>query len=178
MADAKYQATDLYHQTKRELSDQADTQQQRIATGLRGMGDDLLSMARNSTQQGMASDLVREVSHRVSRAGSWLGSRDFNGVMTEVKGYARRSPGTFILAAAVTGVVVGRLTRALASNASDQHDAAQLRSRANGSPRSLSATDPTGRIDEVGDTPIYAQTSPAWHDETSTEYGDGRSDTI
>ncbi|WP_460773213.1 hypothetical protein [Microbacterium sp. GXF7504] len=113
------QVKDLYHQTTRELNEQAGTQQKRLAEGLRSVGDDLGSMAARSEQPGIASDLVRQVSQRVGSAASWLSDRDPGAVIDEVKRFARRKPGTFIAAAAVAGVVVGRLTRALASAASD-----------------------------------------------------------
>ncbi|WP_313355819.1 hypothetical protein [Microbacterium sp.] len=126
VGEAKMQAKDLYAQTQRELRDQASTQQQRLATGLRSVGDELGSMASNSDGSGIAADLVQQASGRVSAAANWLGDRDPGAVLTEVKRYARRKPGTFILAAAVGGVIIGRLTRALASDAADQkHAAAQ-----------------------------------------------------
>lgn len=126
IGEAKMQAKDLYAQTQRELRDQANTQQQRLATGLRSVGDELGSMANSSTGTGIAADLVQQASGRVSAAATWLGDRDPGAVLTEVKRYARRKPGTFILAAAIGGVIIGRLTRALAADASDQkHAAAQ-----------------------------------------------------
>lgn len=123
VGEAKMQAKDLYAQTQRELRDQAHTQQQRLATGLRSVGDELGSMASNSDGSGIAADLVHQASGRVSAAANWLGDRDPGAVLTEVKRYARRKPGTFILAAAIGGVIIGRLTRALASDAADQKHA-------------------------------------------------------
>lgn len=123
VGEAKMQAKDLYAQTQRELRDQANTQQQRLATGLRSVGDELGSMASNSDGSGIAADLVQQASGRVSAAANWLGDRDPGAVLTEVKRYARRKPGTFILAAAIGGVIIGRLTRALASDAADQKHA-------------------------------------------------------
>nr|WP_201469935.1 hypothetical protein [Microbacterium hydrocarbonoxydans] len=118
VGEAKTQAKDLYAQTTRELKDQAHAQQQRLAGGLRSVGDDLSSMAERSDGSSVASDLVQQVAGRLSGAANWLGDRDPGSVLTEVKRFARRKPGTFILGAAIVGVAVGRLTRALASNAS------------------------------------------------------------
>lgn len=119
IGEAKFQAKDLYAQTQRELKDQADTQQQRIAVGLKAVSDELGSMAADSGGSGLAGDIVQQVSTRLSSAATWLGDRDSSSMLTEVKHFARRRPGTFILGAAVAGIVVGRLARALASNASD-----------------------------------------------------------
>lgn len=122
--EAKSQAKDLYAQTQAELKDQAGRQQQRVASGLRSLGDELGSMASSSESQGLASDLVRQVSERAGGAASWLDARDPGSLLSEVKSYARRKPGTFIAAAAIAGVVAGRLTRALAGAAADEKDAA------------------------------------------------------
>lgn len=161
VGEAKTQAKDLYAQTQRELKEQANTQQQRLAGGLRTVGDELGSMASNSSGTGVASDLVQQVSGRISAVSTWLGDRDPSSVLTEVKGYARRKPGTFILAAAVVGVIAGRLTRALAANASDDKDAspapvpppAQVHPDPS-VPVPVSSTTPAPAA-----TPLYAQTA-------------------
>lgn len=126
VGEAKTQVKDLYAQTTRELKEQANTQQQRLAGGLRSVSDELGSMASNSEGSGVASDLVQQVAGRLSGAASWLGDRDPASVVTEVKRFARRKPGVFILGAAITGVVVGRLTRALASNHSSDEGSASI----------------------------------------------------
>jgi hypothetical protein len=180
LGEAKWQAKDLYAQTQRELKDQAKTQQQRIAVGLRSVSDELGSMAASSPNSGVATDLVRQVSSRLSGASAWLGNRDPGAVLQEVKRFARRKPGTFILAAVVVGVAAGRLTRALASNASDEKaaaDAPASRTRAD------AWTPPTtvgvgAGADATLDTPIYAQSSSEWTDATGTEDGDVRRDTV
>ena len=119
--EVKYQAKDLYAQTQRELKDQAQVQQQRVAAGLRSVSDELQSMTANAENPGLAADLLNQVSTRLSGAASWLGDRDPSAVLSEVKSFARRKPGTFIIGAAILGIVAGRLTRALAANASDEH---------------------------------------------------------
>ncbi|WP_066038848.1 CsbD family protein [Herbiconiux solani] len=121
--EAKSQAKDLYAQTQSELKEQAGVQQQRVASGLRSIGDELSNMASNSESQGLATDLVRQVSDRAGSAASWLDSRDPGSLLNEGKSYARRKPGTFIAVAAIAGVVAGRLTRSLAQASADEKDA-------------------------------------------------------
>lgn len=181
VGEAKTQAKDLYKLTQSELKEQAQTQQQRVALGLRAVSDELGSMAGSSEQDGLAADVVRQVSDRLSGAATWLGDRDPGSVLTEVKNYARRKPGTFILAAAVAGVVVGRLTRALASNAAD--DKADEAS-SGGTEPSAGFSNPTppsvvGAPASVAaeQTPIFEQASPALTDR-GAEAGYGRSDTL
>jgi len=118
-AEAKSQAKDLYHQTTRELRDQAAQQQERVASGLHSVGDELQQMASSSDQGGLATDLVRQAADRTHSIAGWLDQRDPGSLLNEVKSYARRNPGTFIAAAAIAGALAGRLTRALASGGDD-----------------------------------------------------------
>jgi len=48
-SEASQQVQDLVHQTRAELTDQAATQQKRVASGLRSLGAELQSMAQNIT---------------------------------------------------------------------------------------------------------------------------------
>jgi hypothetical protein len=117
--EAKVQLQDLYVQARDEVGDQAAKQQDRLAQGLRSFSDELRSMARNGDGSTMAADLVRSTSDRAAAAATWIGDRDPAGVLDEVKRFARRRPGMFITVAAVAGVLVGRLTRALAQGAAE-----------------------------------------------------------
>jgi len=179
--EVKYQAKDLYAQTQRELKDQAQVQQQRAAVGLRSVSDELQSMTANAENPGLAADLLNQVSTRLSSAASWLGDRDPSAVLSEVKSFARRKPGTFIIGAAILGIVAGRLTRALAANASDEHSdstapglaASNGRAGLPTSSAQLYATPPT-----VEETPVFAQSSAAQGIQPSRDVSDVRSDSF
>jgi hypothetical protein len=182
--EAKYQAKDLFAQTRREMTDQARTQQQRVAGGLRTVGGDLRGMAEGAPSDSVATDLVRQVSDRLSSAATWLSEREPTDVLVEVKRFARRKPGVFILGAVITGVVVGRLTRALTTNAVEAKDAASRADTRSTPPVSADAwtpapsTAPTGAAPDVDETPIYAQSSGELSDAPITEDGDVRSHTL
>ncbi|MCS5732445.1 hypothetical protein [Herbiconiux daphne] len=174
--EAKSQAKDLYAQTTSELKEQAGVQQQRVASGLRSIGDEFGSMASNSDQQGLASDLVRQVSDRAGSAASWLDGRDPGSLLNEVKAYARRKPGTFIAVAAIAGVVAGRLTRSLAAAAADEKEAeASAPSAATTAPvvTPPPVVDPPvaapGLVDE---TPLYTERASTLNDDGYTLPGD------
>jgi ElaB/YqjD/DUF883 family membrane-anchored ribosome-binding protein len=165
--EAKSQAKDLYAQTQSELKEQAGVQQQRVASGLRSIGDELSSMASNSDSRGLASDLVRQVSDRAGSAASWLDSRDPGSLLNEVKSYARRKPGTFIAVAALAGVVAGRLTRSLAQSAAEDKEAEATASTSStaSAPAAPVAPAPAPVVDTtytaapgvVDDTPLYTE---------------------
>jgi hypothetical protein len=121
-SETKQQAKDLYRQTQSELSDQAASQQKRVASGIRSIGDELGSMADKSDTQGVASDIAHQAASRAAGIADWLDQRDPGALLNEVKEYARRSPGMFIAIAAVAGVVAGRLTRSVIAEAKDSSD--------------------------------------------------------
>ncbi|HEX5741511.1 MAG TPA: hypothetical protein VFY17_08175 [Pilimelia sp.] len=115
-AEAGQQARQLAAEARRQLADQAQAQQQKAAGGLRSLGGELRAMADGASEPGTATDLVRQVSTHVEQAAQWLESRDPGALLDELRGYARRSPGTFLLGAALLGVAAGRLTRTVAAD--------------------------------------------------------------
>ena len=178
---AKSQIKDLYAQSRTELGDQASQQKERLAKGLEAAGDELGSMARNSGGGGIATDLVQQLSTRVSGAAAWLNDHEPADVLDEVKRFARRRPLVFIGWAALAGIVAGRLVRALAA---DQHDKSS--STAGGS-ASESRTTGTGATTPVGvpsatvaepvnDSPLFDSTANAA--DTRWEAEDERPDTV
>lgn len=116
-SEVKSQAKDLYGQATSQLKEQAGTQSQKVSEGLRSISDELSSMAEKSDGNGLASELVRNLSGRAGSAASWLDGRDPGSLLDEVKHFAARKPGTFIVIAAGAGVLAGRLTKALAAEA-------------------------------------------------------------
>ena len=116
-SEVKANAKDLLHQARTDLTDQAGAQQQKVASGLRSISDELRAMAGASDQPGVASDLVRQAAERSSSVAAWLDGRDPGSLLNEVKSFARQRPGTFLLLAAGAGVLAGRLTRSLSAGA-------------------------------------------------------------
>ncbi|WP_421741513.1 hypothetical protein [Cellulomonas sp.] len=111
--EARRQLGDLWSQARTEVTGQAATQQSRLAGGLTSVGGQLSQMASAPTEQNLATDLVREVGDKVDALGRWLEDHGPDEVLDEVRSFARRRPGTFLVIAAGAGVVLGRLTRGL-----------------------------------------------------------------
>lgn len=123
-SEATHQVKQLVHQTKGELTEQAATQQQRVASGLRSLSKELGTMAQGSEQSGMATDLVHQASERTNAVASWLEQREPGHVLDEVTRFARQRPGTFLALAAGAGLLVGRLGRGLKAATDDSNDQA------------------------------------------------------
>lgn len=124
--EAKVQARELFGQAKSEAYTQAGMQQQRLSEGLRALGQEFGAMAQGSddsdAQSGTATRLSRTAGHQLDNVATWFENREPADVLDEVRRFARRRPGTFLLGAAVLGLVAGRITRALADDARDDSD--------------------------------------------------------
>lgn len=115
------QLRQLADQSRGELTDQARTQQTRLAGSLRDLGHQFGQMADNSDSSSMANQLARQASDQAHSLGSWLDTHEPGDVLDEVKRFARRKPGMFLAVAAGAGFLSGRLTRSLAAGSeSDQ----------------------------------------------------------
>lgn len=118
--EATNQARALLDQARQQLTEQGSSQQEKAASGLRSLADELTGMVEGQgAGNGLASDLAQQASTRVRDAASWLEARQPGDVLEEVRSFARRRPGTFLLSAAALGLAGGRLTRGLAADASD-----------------------------------------------------------
>ena len=114
------QARRLWQQTRSDLTDQASTQQDRAAQGLRTLSDQLQGMS-GSADEGLARDLVDDVARRAGELAGWLENRDPGALLEEARGFAQRKPGTFLALAAGLGVVAGRMSRSLVDEKREEH---------------------------------------------------------
>ncbi|MEU0154581.1 hypothetical protein [Micromonospora fulviviridis] len=115
VGEAKRQARNLYGEARNQVTAQTSQQQQRAASGLRSLAEEMRSMAQNGGGAGPVTELAHQAADRVHGVAGWLEQREPGDLLNEVKTYARRNPGTFLLGAAVLGVVAGRLTRNIAA---------------------------------------------------------------
>jgi uncharacterized protein YjbJ (UPF0337 family) len=151
VSESTKQAKALYEEARGQLTEQAGAQQERVASGLRTIGEQLTRMADSSDQPGMASDLVSQLASRTSSVASWLDGRDPGTVVSDVKNFARRKPGTFIAVSAVAGLVAGRLVKSLASSAADEKAAEGT---------TPASTTPVAPATYVTETPLYDEVRP------------------
>ena len=112
-AEAAQQASNLMGEARKQIEDQSRGQLDRLVGTLQDLADDLERMARgDGAGAGMAQTLVTEVSDRARSISSQVQGREPAEVLDQVRDFARRRPGTFLLGALAAGVVAGRLTRA------------------------------------------------------------------
>ena len=112
--EARTQARNLVDEARSQATEQSRAGRDRLAETLRQIGDELHEMAQSSSSSGMASDAVRQVADRSRNASSFLEQREPGDILDEVRRFASRRPGAFLLGALAAGVAAGRLSRGAA----------------------------------------------------------------
>ena len=152
--ETQRQAMDLLEQGRTQLKEQTVSQQQKAAQGLSSLASQLRGLADGSSQgaPGPARDLLQQASGMVEQFADTLQNREPAELLDEVRNFARRRPGVFLLGAAAAGVVLGRLTSGVRAAHSDGG----------------SGSDRTPMPQHYAQT-NYVDPSPAYSDYTSAE---------
>ncbi len=110
--EAVGQARNLVGEARSQVAAQASAQQSKAASTVRSLGTELETMASSSDQSGMAAELARQAATQVQQVADWIENSQPQDLLEDVRNFARRRPGVFLLGAAATGLAAGRLTRA------------------------------------------------------------------
>jgi hypothetical protein len=124
-AEAQDQLRGLLDEATTQVDEQSRAQKSRLAETVRTFGDDLESMRGQGQQEGVAAQVVQQVAGQARSLASHLDDREPSELLDDVRRFARRRPGTFLLGALAAGVVVGRVTRG-AKAAQDQPSSASV----------------------------------------------------
>ena len=120
VGEAKHQAQDLVQQGRSQLRQQTVAQQQKAAQGLQGLAQQLRGMTRGEAPApGPARDLLDQATDYVEQFADRLQNREPADLLDDVRAFARRRPGAFLLGAALAGVLAGRLTSGVKAAHSD-----------------------------------------------------------
>jgi hypothetical protein len=115
--EIKEQGRDVVNQARSQLRGQADDQTQQIAGKLRELGDEVRALVDGRPEQAQTvRGYADQAAGKLSEFAGRLESRGFDGVVDDVKSFARRRPGAFLAGAAVAGMAVGRLLRNTSSS--------------------------------------------------------------
>lgn len=114
--EAKRQARDLAGEARDQLSGRIGDQHQNLISNVRSLAEELEAMARGESSPdgssgGVAHELVSQASDRARSIADWLDGREPGELLDELRSFARRRPGAFLLGATLAGVAAGRLTR-------------------------------------------------------------------
>jgi hypothetical protein len=109
--EAVRQARNLVGEARGRLTEQAGSGHQALVSNLRDLSSELQHMTDNSQNPGVAADLAGRAQQHTSALADWLESKEPSQVLDEVREFARRRPGAFLLGALAAGVVAGRVAR-------------------------------------------------------------------
>jgi len=119
--ETQRQAKDLLDQGRTQVREQAISQQQKAGQSLSSLAQELRGLAdgTSSGAPGPARDLLQQGAGMVESFASKLQNREPAELLDEVRSFARRKPGLFLLGAAAAGVLAGRMTRGVTAAHSD-----------------------------------------------------------
>jgi hypothetical protein len=132
--EAKRQARDLAGEARDQLSGRIGDQQHNLISNVRSLAQELEAMARGESSPngsgGVAHELVSQAGDRARSVADWLDGREPTELLDELRSFARRRPGTFLLGATLAGVVAGRLTRGVVASHAENTSSGQPRNAA------------------------------------------------
>lgn len=154
-AETKQQARVLLEDARGQLDEQSRMQRDRLVQTLSTLGDDLDRMS-GQTDSGLASQLVKDAAQRVRGVSRRLEDREPAELLDEVREFARRKPGTFLIGALAAGVVAGRFARGAQKARSSTEMSSTAVSRSTSMPSQRSA----GSVPETPRAPAMASYPP------------------
>ena len=127
VSETARQARDLLGEAGGHARGQAFVQQQKAASQLRSVADELQEMTAKGGQSGVATEVAQQAAERIHGMASWLEQREPSDVLQAVRDFARRRPGVFLAGAVAAGLAAGRLTRGMtdAARSGGQHPGTQ-----------------------------------------------------
>lgn len=111
VGEARQQAGKAFDELRGRAVNEAEEQARRAAGLVRRWSDDIGGLAHDATGDSPARSLAAQVSDRGHRAADYLEKQGVDGVLHDLRHFARRRPGAFLGGALVAGVVAGRLAR-------------------------------------------------------------------
>ena len=110
--DARDHARQMAFESRESLRSEASNQAARLASTLREIGGQLRSMADTQPGGGVAVDMGRQLADTATRAAHKLETGGVDATLADLKRFARRRPGLFLMGAMGAGFAAGRLLKA------------------------------------------------------------------
>jgi hypothetical protein len=108
-SEVKAQAQSLAGEAREQVAGRVGQQKSAAVSALRTTGDELRSLS--GEQSRLTAELTRRAAEQASAVADYLDRKGPAEILGDVRDFARRKPGVFLLAAGVAGVVVGRIVR-------------------------------------------------------------------
>lgn len=109
---AKEEGRNLVEEARSQLRQQAQSQTRQIAGKLREISDEMRALAEGRPEQATrVRSYAEDAASKVSELAQRVDSSGFDGIVEDVKSFARRRPAVFLASAALAGFGIGRLVR-------------------------------------------------------------------
>jgi ElaB/YqjD/DUF883 family membrane-anchored ribosome-binding protein len=109
---AKDEMRSFADEARTQVREQVDQQGAQLGDAVHQFGSQLTGMASNADDpQQPSARAVRQIGDRVTSAADRFEQRGVDGLLDDIKRFARQHPGQFIAGAAAAGFLVGRLLR-------------------------------------------------------------------
>ena len=132
--EARTQARNLVSDGRQQVRQQAQDQTDRLGSALRQLGKQADAVLDGRPDDaGQVGTWVRDASDQINRLADQVDDLGFEGIVREVREFARRRPGAFLIGAATAGFFVARLGRG-ARDAQQSDGGSQLSSGTQGLP--------------------------------------------
>lgn len=119
------QGLGLVEETRTLLEEQATSQVQQLSTNLRRFSAETQALAEGRpSEPGELPAYLESMAGRLQGVADDLDTRGVEGIVDDVKAFARRRPGVFLLGAAAVGFGAGRLIRAQSDEGDGEEDPA------------------------------------------------------
>ncbi|MFF5389492.1 hypothetical protein ACFY5H_14095 [Streptomyces sp. NPDC013012] len=167
VGEAAAQAKDLAGELRTQLQDQAETQTQRLAENVRRLSQELRELGENGKPDSTVADLARRAADGGHQVASHMEKRGPDGLVSDLRDFARRRPGAFLAGAALAGFVVARAGKSIGAaspgGTGGETRSPEPRAGTYGTERPLTAPDPLpratpGAYEDPLDT--YGQSQP------------------
>jgi hypothetical protein len=119
VGEAARQARDLVGETRDQVRTQAETQTKRLAENVRSLAGEINGMASRSDQQGPATEIALQIADKTQALAGYLDGTTPEAVLEDLRTFARRKPGLFLLGAAGVGFLAGRLVKGATASSGD-----------------------------------------------------------
>ncbi|GHE27939.1 hypothetical protein GCM10018781_80520 [Kitasatospora indigofera] len=115
VGEAAAQARDLLSEARGQLQEQARAQTGRLAENVRQLAHELRDMADQGKADSTATAAVAQIADSGHRVADRLDRRGPDGLLEDVRDFARRRPALFLAGAALTGFALGRTGKGVAA---------------------------------------------------------------
>ncbi|MCD9199779.1 hypothetical protein [Aeromicrobium wangtongii] len=149
--EAKEKATDLLADLRSQVEEQSKTQLKGLSAKLGELADEIQSMVSSAEQNGTVKDVAQQLADKTHQLSSHLEGRQPADLLEDLRGFARRRPGTFLAGAGIAGVLAGRLTR----GAKAAPDTTSSSDSSSGSSTGTGGSSPLASTGTVSDPPTF-----------------------